>query len=79
MFYTSGALSIQWHGLLKGPITGNVELVIDTDDNARIWLDGTLVVDWYETRVNAFLLSSFSVAYDPKVVITLVFFFSNFF
>ena len=40
--------SVRWTGYLTPPLDGDYTLYVDADDGARLWLDGTLVVDKWE-------------------------------
>lgn len=41
-------ISIRWSGALLAPETGLYELKIDADDNARLWLNGDLLIDHWQ-------------------------------
>ena len=40
-----GKFSVRWTGSIKAPLSGNYELIAESDDGARVWIDGILVID----------------------------------
>ncbi len=42
--------SVRWTGKLLAPATGPTRLCVRSDDGARLWIDGQLVVDEWRTR-----------------------------
>jgi hypothetical protein len=43
--------SVRWTGWLQAPQEGEYTLFLTLDDGARLWIDGTLVVDWWQDGV----------------------------
>ena len=43
-------VSIRWSGLVKANYTGVHQFYVEADDNARLWVDGDLVLDHFQER-----------------------------
>ncbi len=47
--WLTDGFSAAWRGRLVSPVTGPVELTVESDDGARLWIDDALVIDDWAT------------------------------
>lgn len=45
----AGGFSVRWTGWVEGPTTGNYIFTIQSDDGARLWVNGQLVINHWDT------------------------------
>ena len=43
-------VTIRWSGIVKAAYTGTHQFYVEADDNARLWIDGDLVLDHWQER-----------------------------
>lgn len=51
LFIPDDNFGVRWQGALEVPVSGEYNLILNTDDGCRLWINDSLIIDAWEAKV----------------------------